>query len=191
MTLLPPTSRYETHKIKYYLLHCEIITSLPNIKKPIPSHHIASIMLSRSSSSVLFVIAALLMASSLSVHAFTTTSSTTTTPGRFIQGARYQPKSSSKGISSSDLVLASILRKMSASDDDEAAKSKISADGTFYDDEVNTEPIKDGLSDSMKARLMAEASTGLDSDKKQNNTILYIGVVVAILVALAGSGILY
>ena len=56
---------------------------------------------------------------------------------------------------------------------------------------VNTEPIKDGLSDSMKARLMAEASTGLDSDKKQNNTILYIGVVVAILVALAGSGILY
>jgi len=190
MTLLSPTSRYETHKIKYYLLHCEIITSLPNIKKPIPSHHIASIMLSRSSSSVLFVIAALLMASS-SVHAFTTTSSTTTTPGRFIQGARYQPKSSSKGISSSNLVLASILRKMSASDDDEAAKSKISADGTFYDDEVNTEPIKDGLSDSMKARLMAEASTGLDSDKKQNNTILYIGVVVAILVALAGSGILY
>ena len=95
-------------------------------------------MLSRSSSSVLFVIAALLMASSLSVHAFTTTSSTTTTtPGRFIQGARYQPKSSSKGISSSDLVLASILRKMSASDDDEAAKSKISADGTFYDDEVS------------------------------------------------------
>ena len=137
MTLLPPTSRYETHKIKYYLLHCEIITSLPNIKKPIPSHHIASIMLSRSSSSVLVVIAAFLMASS-SVHAFTTTSSTTTTtPGRFIQGARYQPKSSSKGISSSDLVLASILRKMSASDDDEAAKSKISADGTFYDDEVS------------------------------------------------------
>jgi len=43
----------------------------------------------------------------------------------------------------------------------------------------------------MKARLMAEASTGLDSDKKQNNTILYIGVVVAVLVALAGSGILY
>ena len=138
MTLLPPTSRYETHKIKYYLLHCEIITSLPNIKKPRnPSHQIPSIMLSRSSSSVLFVIAALLMASSLSVHAFTTTSSTTTTPGRFIQGARYQPKSSSKGISSSDLVLASILRKMSASDDDEAAKSKISADGTFYDDEVS------------------------------------------------------
>jgi hypothetical protein len=98
-------------------------------------------MLSRSSSSVLFVLAALLMALS-HVHAFTTTSSSsspirTTAPGRSIQGARYQPKSSSKGISSSDLVLASILRKMSLSDDEEAAKSKISADGTFYDDEVS------------------------------------------------------
>lgn len=130
---------------------------------------------------------------------------------------------------------------MSSSDDEEAAKSKISADGTFYDDEVSymlytsikrhiifllnlwahtlknklnfwiyshiylfiyvivlinflqvdTEPIKQGISDSMKARLMAEASTGLDSDKPQTNTILYIGVVVAVLVGLAGSGILY
>lgn len=80
---------------------------------------------------------------------------------------------------------------MSSSDDEEAAKSKISADGTFYDDEVDTEPIKQGISDSMKARLMAEASTGLDSDKPQTNTILYIGVVVAVLVGLAGSGILY
>jgi hypothetical protein len=92
-------------------------------------------MLSRSSSSVLFVLAALLMASSC-VHAFTTTSSSsspirTIAPGRSIQGARYQPKASS------DLVLASILRKMSSSDDEEAAKSKISADGTFYDDEVS------------------------------------------------------
>jgi hypothetical protein len=57
--------------------------------------------------------------------------------------------------------------------------------------QVDTEPIKQGISDSMKARLMAEASTGLDSDKPQTNTILYIGVVVAVLVGLAGSGILY
>ena len=43
----------------------------------------------------------------------------------------------------------------------------------------------------MKARLMAEASTGLDSEKPQTNVILYISVVVAVLVALGGSGILY
>jgi len=70
-------------------------------------------------------------------------------------------------------------------------QSKISAEGTFYDDEIDTAPIKAGISDSMKARLMAEASTGLDSEKKQTNVILYISVVIAILVALAGSGILY
>jgi hypothetical protein len=38
---------------------------------------------------------------------------------------------------------------------------------------------------------MKEASTGLDSNQKQTNIILYISVTVAILVALAGSGILY
>lgn len=43
----------------------------------------------------------------------------------------------------------------------------------------------------MKAKLMAEASTGLDSEKPQTNVILYISVVVVILVALAGGGILY
>jgi hypothetical protein len=51
--------------------------------------------------------------------------------------------------------------------------------------------MKTGISDSMKARLMAEASTGLDSDKSQSNVILYICVGVAVLVALGGSGILY
>lgn len=43
----------------------------------------------------------------------------------------------------------------------------------------------------MKARLTAEASTGLDSEKKQTNTILYISGVVAVLVVLGGAGILY
>mmetsp|Transcript_16815 Transcript_16815/g.34664 ORF Transcript_16815/g.34664 Transcript_16815/m.34664 type:complete len:130 (+) Transcript_16815:107-496(+) len=86
-------------------------------------------------------------------------------------------------------MLASIL-KMSEGDQEDV-QSKISADGTFYDDEIDTAPIKSGLSDSMKAKLMAEASTGLDSEKPQTNVILYISVVVAVLVALGGSGILY
>jgi hypothetical protein len=43
----------------------------------------------------------------------------------------------------------------------------------------------------MRARLTAEASTGLDSEKPQTNVILYIGIVVVILVALAGGGILF
>ena len=47
------------------------------------------------------------------------------------------------------------------------------------------------FSDDMKARLMREASTGLDADKPQTNVILYISVAVAILVALGGQGILY
>ncbi len=47
------------------------------------------------------------------------------------------------------------------------------------------------ISDNMRARLMAEASTGLDSDKKQTNVILYISIAVAILVLLGGEGILY
>lgn len=43
----------------------------------------------------------------------------------------------------------------------------------------------------MRARLMKEASTGLDSEQKQTNVILYICVAVAGLVALGGGGILY
>mmetsp|Transcript_19437 Transcript_19437/g.27355 ORF Transcript_19437/g.27355 Transcript_19437/m.27355 type:complete len:146 (+) Transcript_19437:43-480(+) len=61
--------------------------------------------------------------------------------------------------------------------------------GTFYDDEV--EPYKDPLSDSMRSRLMAEASTGLDSNQKQTNVILYISVAVTLLVLAGGQGILY
>jgi len=86
-------------------------------------------------------------------------------------------------------MLASILKMSEGEQED--IQSKISADGTFYDDEVDSAPIKTGISDSMKARLIAEASTGLDSEKPQTNVILYISVVVAVLVALGGSGILY
>lgn len=38
---------------------------------------------------------------------------------------------------------------------------------------------------------MREASTGLDSEKKQTNVILYISIAVAILILLGGEGILY
>merc|ERR1719253_456856 len=61
----------------------------------------------------------------------------------------------------------------------------------FYDDEYDSAPQKSGLSDSMKARLMAEASTGLDSEVKQNNVILYIIGAVGVLVILGGQGIFY
>ena len=50
---------------------------------------------------------------------------------------------------------------------------------------------KDPLSDSMRQRLMNEASTGLDSESKQTNVILYISVAVFALVVLGGQGILY
>jgi hypothetical protein len=43
----------------------------------------------------------------------------------------------------------------------------------------------------MKERLLREASTGLDPDRKNTNVILYIIGVVAILVILGGQGILY
>lgn len=61
--------------------------------------------------------------------------------------------------------------------------------GDLYDDEVA--PYKDPLSDTMRARLMKEASTGLDSNQKQTNVILYISIAVAVLVLLGGQGILY
>ena len=76
--------------------------------------------------------------------------------------------------------------------EEKTESKKISADGTFYDDEVEMEPTrKDPLSDNMRARLIAEAQTGLDSESKQTNVILYISVFVAILVVLGGQGILY
>lgn len=73
--------------------------------------------------------------------------------------------------------------------EEEAKQVAVSKDGTFYDDEVAE--YKDPLSDNMRARLMREASTGLDSEQKQTNVILYISLAVAVLVILGGSGILY
>jgi len=43
----------------------------------------------------------------------------------------------------------------------------------------------------MKQRLMREAATGLDSETKQTNVILYIIGAVALLVILGGQGIFY
>mmetsp|Transcript_29200 Transcript_29200/g.42853 ORF Transcript_29200/g.42853 Transcript_29200/m.42853 type:complete len:150 (-) Transcript_29200:361-810(-) len=84
---------------------------------------------------------------------------------------------------------------MSKENEEEAASAvsvnaSVSADGTFYDDEVDPQ-IKDPLSDNMRQRLMREASTGLDSNQKQTNVILYISVGIAVLVALGGQGILF
>jgi len=72
---------------------------------------------------------------------------------------------------------------------EEEVKAVATTDGTFYDDEAPE--YKDPLSDSMRSRLMAEASTGLDSNQKQTNVILYISIAVAVLVLLGGQGILY
>lgn len=66
---------------------------------------------------------------------------------------------------------------------------QLNADGTLYDDEAPE--YRDPLSDGMRAKLLAEASTGLDSNQKQTNVILYISVGVAILVLLGGQGILF
>ena len=66
---------------------------------------------------------------------------------------------------------------------------QVNADGTIYDDEMPE--YRDPLSDSMRTRLMREASSGLDSEKKQSNVILYISVAVAVLVLLGGQGILF
>lgn len=72
---------------------------------------------------------------------------------------------------------------------EEMEKQVETTDGTFYDDE--TPEFKSGISDSMKERLMREASTGLDAEKPQTNVILYISIGVAILVLLGGQGILF
>lgn len=62
-------------------------------------------------------------------------------------------------------------------------------DGALYDDDVpENKPL---LSDNMRARLLAEASSGLDSEKKQTNVILYIIVAVAALVVAGGQGIFF
>ena len=73
--------------------------------------------------------------------------------------------------------------------EEEQTTVQLNADGTVYDDE--TPEYRDPLSDSMRQRLMREASTGLDSNQKQTNVILYISIAVAVLVLLGGQGILY
>jgi len=66
------------------------------------------------------------------------------------------------------------------------------AAGNYYDDEVEPIPAsKKGISDSMKERLIREASAGLDSEKKQTNVLLYIMLGVAVLVIAGGQGIFY
>lgn len=64
-------------------------------------------------------------------------------------------------------------------------------DGTFYDDEKEPEVKKEGLSDSMRAKLLSEASTGLDSEQKQTNVLLYVILGVGVLVLLGGQGIFF
>ncbi len=84
------------------------------------------------------------------------------------------------------------IAKMSIDPTTEKVKNPASAgDGTVYDDEPMLEPIRENVSNSMKERLMREASAGLDSEKSQTNVILYVSVAVAILVALGGQGVLY
>lgn len=56
---------------------------------------------------------------------------------------------------------------------------------------MDSAPKKEGISDSMRARLMREASTGLDADQKQTNVLLYIMLGVAVLVVVGGAGIFY
>mmetsp|Transcript_970 Transcript_970/g.2493 ORF Transcript_970/g.2493 Transcript_970/m.2493 type:complete len:138 (+) Transcript_970:107-520(+) len=137
-------------------------------------------MMFRTSTLFLLFSAAALFLSSSSVNAFSVQ------PGRSVQGAQQLHSNAA-----AKKMPASILKMSEGSSEKEDVASKISADGTFYDDEIDSAPIKTGISDSMKQRLMAEAATGLDSETKQTNVILYVCVAVAVLVALAGQGILY
>ena len=72
-----------------------------------------------------------------------------------------------------------------------AKKPPAPTSGTFYDDEADSAPKKDGISGGMKERLRREASTGLDADTKQTNVLLYIMLGIAALVILGGQGIFY
>jgi hypothetical protein len=127
-----------------------------------------------------FILAVLLL---VQINAFTPRTST------------FRPASRVKGAQPPSAAMKTYFALHMSEEDKQVAPAKdtpvISADGTFYDDQMDSSPVKDGLSDSMRDRLLREASTGLDSDQKQNNTILYISVVVAILVILGGQGILY
>lgn len=84
-----------------------------------------------------------------------------------------------------------VILRMSDEEKPATEAPVISEDGTFYDDQLDSAPVKQGISDSMREQLIREASTGLDSEQKQTNVILYISIGVAILVILGGQGILY
>jgi len=164
-------------------------------------------------STLAFILVALLASAS----AFTPASRPVLTPGRLIQGGQN--------------LHTFVLRAEEKAAAEEEAPSKVSADGTYYDDEVReyctrrqpdlvqklilllenywyhsaltiisclvscvfqVEPApKAGISDSMKERLLREASTGLDSEQKQTNILLYIIAAVAVLVVIGGQGVLY
>ena len=102
-----------------------------------------------------------------------------------VQPAAFTPVTSSQKIRH--------VRVLMSNDAEEPASKvkvdEVKATGTFYDDEV--EEYKDPLSDGMRQKLMREASSGLDSEKKSPNVILYISVAVVILIALAGQDILF
>mmetsp|Transcript_18624 Transcript_18624/g.37343 ORF Transcript_18624/g.37343 Transcript_18624/m.37343 type:complete len:126 (+) Transcript_18624:247-624(+) len=123
-------------------------------------------------STLAFILVALLASAS----AFTPASRPVLTPGRLIQGGQN--------------LHTFVLRAEEKAAAEEEAPSKVSADGTYYDDEVEPAP-KAGISDSMKERLLREASTGLDSEQKQTNILLYIIAAVAVLVVIGGQGVLY
>lgn len=94
-----------------------------------------------------------------------------------------------KPITRTTFICANKITSLKMSEAPEEPKTEASADGTVFDDEVPE--YKPAISESMKARLLAEASSGLDADKPQTNVILYISIAVAILVALGGQGILF
>ena len=78
---------------------------------------------------------------------------------------------------------------MSTVDDITPAVEGQGKNKALYDDEVA--PTKDPISSEMRNRLLREASTGLDSDKKQANVILYISIGVILLVLIGGQGIFF
>mmetsp|Transcript_24325 Transcript_24325/g.29851 ORF Transcript_24325/g.29851 Transcript_24325/m.29851 type:complete len:134 (-) Transcript_24325:483-884(-) len=96
----------------------------------------------------------------------------------------FQKKSFFSGIVSPNK---DVIRLHMADDNDK--KSGDLYDDGLYDDEIA--PKEDTLSNSMRDRLMKEANSGLDPNAKSTNVLLYIGLAVAVLVALGGSGILF
>ncbi|GMH84431.1 hypothetical protein TrVE_jg5159 [Triparma verrucosa] len=64
--------------------------------------------------------------------------------------------------------------------------------GDLYDDEVDEPDPRQGLSDTMRDRLLREAQgLGADPNSKQENYIVWVAVVVGVLVVAGGKGILY